>query len=128
MDGRARRPQNHRQPRFAGKAEPAPALSDGTLRSPQFLGTEAEYFREARRLIESAKGGDRVALQRYEFENAKTNGDKDAAVNTPGYADQQALLTYLSDAADRFRSSSGKFPQAWRVMQQKETYMSQDAA
>ncbi|CAN0266230.1 unnamed protein product, partial [Phaeothamnion confervicola] len=73
----------------------------GQLKSPVFLGTEQEYFHSARQLIENAKSGDRIALQMYEFENGATNGDKDAAKAAPGYADQQALLGDLTDAAKR---------------------------
>src|SRR5690349_16848457 len=64
-----------------GQAAPAPTLTAGTLKSPLFLGSEQEYFAEARRLIEQAKKGDTLALQMYEFENVETNGDKDAAKN-----------------------------------------------
>lgn len=84
-----------------GTAKEAPTLSNGALKSPVFLGTEEQYFKEARRCIENAKPGDMLAVQMYEFENAATNGDKDAAKQSPGYADQQSLLPGLIDAANR---------------------------
>lgn len=84
-----------------GHREAAPDLVAGDLKSPRFLGTEAEYFKEAHRLIADAKPGDMLALQMYEFENAATNGDTNAAKAAPGYADQQALLPGLADAAAR---------------------------
>lgn len=84
-----------------GQAEPAPRYAAGTLRSPKFLGTEAEYFKEARRIIEDARPGDLLCAQMYEFQNAETNGDRGAARNAPGYADQQALLPGFAAAAAR---------------------------
>lgn len=84
-----------------GQASPAPSLAAGSLKSPVFLGTEQEYFAEARHIIEQAKKGDTLAVQMYEFENVETNGDKDAAKNAPGFADQQALLPGLAEAAAR---------------------------
>lgn len=84
-----------------GKAEPPPRLVPGGKKSPIPLLTEADYFREARRVIESAKKGDIICVQMYEFENAATNGDHDAPKNAPGYADQQALLPALVEAAKR---------------------------
>src|SRR5689334_15436668 len=53
---------------IAGKSETAPKLTAGTLRSPRFLGTEAEYFAEAHATIANAKPGEMICLQMYEFE------------------------------------------------------------
>jgi hypothetical protein len=89
------------QPPQVGTPRQAPTLTEGTLHSPKFLGTEAEYFKEARRLIESSKPGDMVCLQMYQFQNAATDGETGGAPNAPGYPDQQALLTGLEDAANR---------------------------
>lgn len=86
---------------LVGSAQVAPRLQAGTLRSPIFIGDEASYFRQARFIVSQAKTGDRVALQMYEFENAATNGDKWAAKDAPGYADQQALLGEMIGAAAR---------------------------
>lgn len=94
-------PPNTMQNPQVGTARPTPALSAGTLHSPVFLGTEQQYFAEARHMIETARAGDTIALQMYEFENAATNGDKDAAKLAPGYVDQQALLPGLAAAAAR---------------------------
>lgn len=90
----------HKNPQI-GTAEPAPRIVAGPLRSPRFLGTEVEYFKEARRLVESARAGDMLCLQMYEFENAITNPKTPGAVDAPSYADQQALLPALADAAAR---------------------------
>lgn len=84
-----------------GHAQPAPQLVAGDLKSPQFHGSEAEYFKEARRMIESAKRGDVLCLQMYELENEATNGGKYSARKAPGFADQQALLPALVEAAKR---------------------------
>lgn len=84
-----------------GTADPAPLLVAGSLYSPRFLGTEAEYFREARRVIEAATPGEMLCVQMYEFQNALTNGDTEDAKSAPGYADQQALLPALASAAMR---------------------------
>ncbi|MBS2040955.1 hypothetical protein JST97_38570 [bacterium] len=84
-----------------GQAAPAPRLTAGALKSPVFLGSEQAYFAEARHIIEQAQKGDTLAVQMYEFENVETNGDKDAAQNAPGFADQQALLPGLAEAAAR---------------------------
>jgi hypothetical protein len=84
-----------------GEAHPAPDLVAGDLRSPVFLGTEAEYFREARRVIDQAKPGDKLCVQMYEFENLATHADAGGADKAPGFADQQALLPGLAAAARR---------------------------
>ncbi|MBM3463253.1 MAG: phosphatidylserine/phosphatidylglycerophosphate/cardiolipin synthase family protein [Armatimonadetes bacterium] len=81
-----------------GQAGPTPSYSAGTLRSPRFLPDEESYFREARRLIESARAGDMLCLQMYEFQNEATDGDRGAAKKAPGYPDQQALLPGLAAA------------------------------
>ncbi|CAN0419779.1 unnamed protein product, partial [Phaeothamnion confervicola] len=59
-----------------------------------------EYFKEARNILDSAKPGDIVGIQMYEFQNAQTNPDKGATA-APGYADQQALLPGIAEAAAR---------------------------
>ncbi|NDD27576.1 MAG: hypothetical protein EB084_04840 [Proteobacteria bacterium] len=84
-----------------GTKDTTPRLSAGALQSPRFLGTEAEYFKEARGMIDNAAPGDRLCLQMYTFENAVTHGDDNAAKTAPGYADQQALLPGLAAAAKR---------------------------
>lgn len=86
---------------MAGTAEEAPSLSAGALQSPQFLGTEAEYFKEARRILEAARPGDMLLLQMYEIENEATNNDRSPAREAPAFADQQALLPDLASAAAR---------------------------
>jgi hypothetical protein len=83
-----------------GTASAAPTIKAGALESPKFLGTEAEYFKEARAIIENAKPGEIVGAQMYEFQNAATNPGNTGAPNAPGYADQQALLPALA-AADK---------------------------
>jgi hypothetical protein len=84
-----------------GTSEAAPTYSAGALKSPVFKGTEAEYFHEALSIIQNAKPGDIVGAQMYEFQNAQTNPDSKGAPNAPGYADQQALLPALAEAAKR---------------------------
>jgi hypothetical protein len=83
-----------------GDPQPTPTYKAGALRNPVFKGTEAEYFKEAHNIIESAKPGDIVGIQMYEFQNALTNPDKGATA-APGYADQQALLPGIAEAAAR---------------------------
>ena len=84
-----------------GEPTAPPRIGAGELKSPVFLGTEAEYFKAARETIENAKPGDMLCLQMYEFENGATDSLDYAAKDAPGYKDQQALLPGLADAAKR---------------------------
>ncbi len=84
-----------------GTAQDPPSLSAGTTKSPVFLGTEAQYFQEARNVIANAQPGDMICAQMYEFQNADTNPESHGATASPGYADQQAILPELAAAANR---------------------------
>jgi hypothetical protein len=87
-----------------GQAQSPARLSADTTdrrRSPRYLGDEEQFFGETRSVIERAKPGDLLYLQMYEFENELTHGNTHNATGAPGYADQQAILPGLVEAAKR---------------------------
>ncbi|MHB2020323.1 MAG: phospholipase D-like domain-containing protein [Candidatus Xenobia bacterium] len=85
----------------AGPANPKPDYTAGPRQSPQFLGTEQQYFAEARRMLENAKPGDMVCLQMYEIQGGQTDPGVAGPNHAPGFQDQQALIPDLAAAAQR---------------------------